>query len=111
MDVSLRQERKILKGMSRGFLVGGGIGAALGLSSGDDPPGFFSSSAEDKAIMGAALFGAVGTIVGFVVGAVTEYDVWGPVVPDARSRLGVSLAPVTGGRGGPLGVGLSIRLR
>lgn len=41
----------------------------LGIASGDDPDGLISFSAEEKALLGAVVFGAAGIVVGTVVGA------------------------------------------
>ncbi len=62
------------KGADRqGYYIGLGIGAVVGLimgsSSGDDDPnGWFAYSAGDKAMMTGLTVGAVGGIIGFIVG-------------------------------------------
>jgi hypothetical protein len=83
-------------------LVGGALaGGVLGLASGDDPPGWFSMTAGEKAGLGAVAFGALGGIGGLVIGALTKSDKWEQVPLD---RLRVSVVPTQRG----FGLGASI---
>lgn len=70
--VILKGRSNILKGMGLGTLIGGGFGGFLGLASGDDPPGWFSFTAGEKAAMGAIAFGAVGFLVGTIAGVASS---------------------------------------
>jgi len=71
--IELQGEDKI----GQGILIGGGVGAALGvaigLSSGDDPPskGWFTFryKAEDKALIYGCGLGLVGALIGLIAGA------------------------------------------
>lgn len=67
-QVVIAGKSKILQSMGMGVVVGAGIGAFIGLASGDDPPGFLSFSAGEKAAMLGTLFGGAGLIVGLTVG-------------------------------------------
>ncbi len=77
----VKGESKVLKSAGVGFLVGAGIGVALGFITGDDRPceqsyseGYnlipscISMSAETKAALGGMVFGAIGLTAGFVSG-------------------------------------------
>ena len=50
---------------AKGFFIGLGIGAAAGFIAGDDPPGFLSFSAADKALF----FSVPTSLIGLVIGA------------------------------------------
>jgi hypothetical protein len=54
-----------------GFCIGAGVGALIGLASGDDDPGktWFAYTAGEKALGGGILVGGAGAIVGLIVGA------------------------------------------
>lgn len=54
-----------------GFCIGAGVGALIGLASGDDDPNknFLAYSAGQKAVGGAILVGGVGAIAGLIAGA------------------------------------------
>jgi hypothetical protein len=58
-----------LEGLGIGLLTGALTGAALGASDGDDPPGWFSMTAAQKAKGGAVVLGGLGALVGPTVGA------------------------------------------
>jgi hypothetical protein len=69
--VIVRAKSGVLKSMGIGALVGGGVGAVVGLAGGDDPAGgWFRMSAGEKALAGAVVLGAGGMVVGLVVGIV-----------------------------------------
>jgi hypothetical protein len=62
-------KKSVEKGMLWGALSGAGIGVAGGLIAGDDPPGWLSFSAGEKAILGGFYGGVIGLLIGTVVGA------------------------------------------
>jgi len=68
--VTVGGESTVLESMGIGALIGGGVGALVGAAGGDDPPGFMSMSAGEKAALGSAALGAAGLVVGLVVGIV-----------------------------------------
>lgn len=106
MDVSVRQERRVLKGLGVGMLIGAGSGVIIGLASGDDEGTFFAFSAEEKAAMAGIGLGLVGGAVGLVVGAINTHDVWSSTLP---ANLDVAVLPLM--RDGGAGVHLSFALR
>jgi hypothetical protein len=66
--VVIKGKSNMLKGMGIGTAVGGGLGALIGFASGDDPPGFLSFTASEKAGAGAIVLGGLGFLVGTVAG-------------------------------------------
>ncbi len=91
-----RRWNPCLRGGAIGLLVGAGVGAVIGLASGDDPSGascFLICTASEKAAIGAVIFGGVGAIIGYVIASSGKHD-----------RLLVSVGPQRDGR---LGLGLS----
>ena len=83
------------KGAVIGFLVGALSGSVLGAASGDDPPGWFSFTAEEKVVMEAIGFGLVGGAIWSIVGAVLPAHHWEEIPLD---RVRVSFAPQRDGR-------------
>ncbi len=79
LEMSRGQRSNFLPGLGWGFLAGAVIGGVAGGASGDDPPGWFSMTAEEKAVGGAIVFGTMGALVGGIVGALTHRDRWEPV--------------------------------
>ena len=91
-----RRWNPCLRGGAIGLLVGAGVGAVIGLASGDEPPGtFWGITASGKAAIGAVIFGGVGAIIGYAIASSGKHD-----------RLVVSVAPQRDGR---FGLGLSVR--
>ncbi len=68
LHVIIKGKSNILSGMGEGLLLGGAIGGALGLLTGDDKSGFIRFTAAEKAGWGAIGFGAVGLIIGTITG-------------------------------------------
>ena len=108
IDVSIRSERHVLRGMGRGFLIGAASGLVLGLASGDDQGGFIAFTAEEKAAMLGAGLGLAGTVIGLVAGLATKHDVWSPGASIAP--VDVALIPLVGPAGPGLQMGLSLKL-
>ncbi len=93
-----RRWNPCLRGGAIGLLVGAGVGAVIGLASGDDPSGascFLICTASEKAAIGAVIFGGVGAIIGYVIASSGKHD-----------RLLVSVGPQRDGR---FGLGMSGR--
>lgn len=104
LDVSTGRRRHTLQGAGIGALAGVASGVLIGFSDGDDPPGFLSMTASEKAAFGGATLGVAGLAIGAVVGALKVSDRWTSV------PLGVAQATpsLQVGRGGPrLGVAVS----
>lgn len=107
MDVSIHPQRKVLKSVGVGLLVGAGTGALIGLASGDDDPQqWFAFSAEEKALMGGAMLGVTGAVVGLIVGLVRRSDVWSPMLP---GDVSLTVVPLVHERGAGLNVRLGLR--
>lgn len=70
------QKRNALEGFGSGFLIGGGIGAGIGLLGGesncDDAAGIYCIDRGGAAIIGAIVLGTPGALVGLISGASTE---------------------------------------
>ena len=93
-----RRWNPCLRGGAIGLLVGAGVGAVIGLASGDDPSGascFLICTASEKAAIGAVIFGGVGAIIGYAIACIGKHD-----------RLLVSVGPRRDGR---FGLGASVR--
>lgn len=73
-NVKVIKKSRVEKGMLWGGLICGGIGAVGGLIAGDDPPGFLSFRAVDKAKAFGLIFGFTGLFIGAIVGAVAGTD-------------------------------------
>ena len=105
MQVSIRQERRVLKGLRTGLLVGAASGLVLGLASGDDDNGFFEISAEEKAVVGAIILGLAGGVVGLIAGT-AQHDVWSS---DAPSNVNLSILPWVREHGAGFHIALTLR--
>lgn len=66
--LKFRKKNKPLNSTLGGMIGGAIFGGILGFATGDDEPGFFSFTKEEKAVMGAIFFGALGAIVGLIAG-------------------------------------------
>jgi hypothetical protein len=62
-----------LEGLGIGLLTGTLTGAVIGFADGDDPPGWFSMTAGQKAAMGGVAFGSLGGLAGTVAGAMNGH--------------------------------------
>ncbi len=83
-----------LRGGAIGLLVGAGVGAVIGLASGDDTPCWIACTASEKAAIGALGLGIVGAVIGYAIASSGEHG-----------RRFVSLGPQRDGR---FGLGLSV---
>ena len=84
-----------LRGGAIGLLVGAGVGAVIGLASGDDTPCWIACTASEKAAIGAVMFGAVGAVIGYAIASSGQHD-----------RLLVGVGPQRDGR---YGLGATVR--
>ena len=87
-ELKFRRKGKI--GMSLGIGAGAGLaaGAIVGYASGDDEPGFFSMTAEEKAIGSGILLFPVGAGIGAIVGTGrTKYPIHGELQNYTNYRM------------------------
>ncbi len=84
-----------LRGGAIGLLVGAGVGAVIGLASGDDTPCWIACTASEKATIGAVMFGAVGAVIGYAITSTGQHN-----------RLLMNVGPQRDGR---YGLGASVR--
>jgi len=104
LEVSQGRKSNALKGLGFGALIGGSIGAVLGLlaSTGESYENPCEGNAPACAAGGAAAFGVTGALVGLGIGALTKSERWEEVPLD---RLRVNIVPQRDGR---LALGLSV---
>ena len=81
-----------VKGGGVGLLAGAAFGAVVGFASGGDDSGILQISASEMAAIGAAAFGALGMIIGAVVGLATGGERWKEVSEPFRG-LTVGILP------------------
>jgi len=79
MEVSRGQHSGAGKGALFGFITGATAGALLGAASSSSSDSFFSPG--EGAVAGGFALGAVGALVGVIVGAGQHVDEWQPVSP------------------------------
>ncbi len=108
MEVATEGQRKVLKSVGVGLLVGALSGAAIGLASGDDEGTFLAFSAEEKAAMGGVALGLTGAVVGLIVGLVRRPDTWSPALP---KDLDLTVLPPVRNGGAGVQVGLTLRFQ
>jgi hypothetical protein len=63
------------RGAFTGFLIGAGTGVLIGLISGNDPPGFFSFTAWEKAEGAGFVLGSFGGLIGAITGSSAEVKI------------------------------------
>ncbi len=91
VDTSAGRVRHPWQGLGIGLLAGGAAGMVIGFADGDDPPQeFLSMTASDKALVGGAVLGALGGVVGLVAGSLIQSDRWQRTSP---AQLGMALGP------------------
>ena len=71
-SVVIRRKGATGRGFLYGAVIGLGSGAIPGLLSGNDPPGFISFTAGQKAIIGGFAGAIAGTIIGGIIGSVAK---------------------------------------
>ena len=108
METSTPGQRKVLKSVGIGFLVGAGTGVLIGLASGDDQGSFLAYTAEEKAAMAGVALGLTGAAVGLIVGLVRRQDVWSPALP---ANVDLTVLPFVRERGTGVHVGLALRFQ
>ena len=108
MEVATQGQRKVLKSVGVGLLVGALSGAAIGLASGNDQGTFLAFSAEEKAAMGGVALGVTGAVVGLIVGLVRRNDIWSPVLP---ANVDLTVLPLVREGGAGVQVGLTLRFQ
>ena len=102
VDVSRGRRTKKLKGAAIGLLSGASIGALVGYATYKEPPcrtsgGFcFDFGPEFEAAAGATMLGAVGVLVGTVVGSF-EREQWRPAPRTLLQDARFGVAPAHGG--------------
>ena len=72
--VRIVKKSRAWPGLGYGALAGALVGGIAGLSGGDDEGGFFSLSAEEKAVFLGVFLGGVFGLIGLVVGAASGTD-------------------------------------
>ncbi len=112
MEVSIQGtpgQRKVLKSVGVGFLVGSVSGVLVGLASGDDDPQrWFAYSAGEKAAIGGVALGLTGAAVGLIVGLVRRPGTWSPALP---KDLDLTVLPLVRNGGAGVQVGLTLRFQ
>jgi hypothetical protein len=73
-SIRVVKKAKVLKGLGLGILTGGVVGSVTGLLSGDDEPGWFSFTVEQKAFGLGVVFALMGGIIGGISGVITGID-------------------------------------
>ena len=106
MEVSTRGQRKVLKSVGVGFLVGAVSGVLIGFLSGDDQGSFLAFTAEEKAVIFGIGLGLTGAAAGLVVGLLRRPDVWSPTLP---ANVDLTILPVVRERGAGVHLGLALR--
>lgn len=94
--------RGALRGLGIGFAAGAVGGALLGLADGDDSGGIINFTAEEKALMGATVFGVTGGLLGAAIGAAAPGQLWEKVPFAGTASVGAT-------RDGGMAIGYSLR--
>lgn len=104
LEVSTARGRNTGQGAAIGGLIGLASGVLMGAASGDDPPGFFSFTAGDKALILGVGLAIPGLVIGALVGSQTISDRWTSVpVGAVQATPGLQVGP----GGARLGVAVS----
>jgi len=73
-EIKIVKKSRLWNGLGYGLLIGGGGGALVGFASGDDPPGWVSFTAPQKAMLCGVVFGGLGMILGAIGGGLSGID-------------------------------------
>ncbi|UCC73171.1 MAG: hypothetical protein JSV86_00990 [Gemmatimonadota bacterium] len=98
-----RGKSNFLPGLAYGALGGAVIVGSMMFLSGGDPDAYIGRTAEEKALIGAAVGGVLGAVLGGFFGALSHADRW-EEVPLDQLRVGIMPQP----RG--FSVGVSVKL-
>jgi len=85
--VVIVKKARVGEGIAIGGLLLGGSGALIGYTDGDDPPGWLSFTAGQKAALGGITLGLLGIVVGGIGGAFAGADISLPVDVTSEARL------------------------
>lgn len=66
--IKIRRKGNVSRGALFGAAGGAVVGFSVGILSGDDEPGFFSSTKEEKGGIGALLLAPIGSGIGALIG-------------------------------------------
>lgn len=69
--ILIYHKNRILRGLGMGLGSAAATGIFIGLIDGDDPPGWFSLTAEEKALLFSIILAVPGLIIGTTAGALT----------------------------------------
>jgi hypothetical protein len=72
--IVIKREGRFWSGLGYGALIGGGLGAVIGLASGDDTGGLFRLSAGAKALLLSIGLGIPAALAGGITGAIQGTD-------------------------------------
>ncbi len=87
LTIHLERESNIGKGLGIGLFSGAVAGILLGYGGGDDPPGWFSMTAGQKAALGGFVCGLTGMLVGTIVGATSSTHAIDIEYPDSNALV------------------------
>lgn len=104
LEVSTARRRNTGQGAAIGGLIGLTSGVLMGAASGDDPPGWFSFTAGEKALILGVGLAVPGLVIGALVGSQNMSDRW-TSVPLGAVKATPSLQ--VGPGGARLGVAVS----
>jgi hypothetical protein len=99
VQVSVGPQSRWAQGFLSGFALGGAGGALLGFASGNDKPGWFSMTSNEKAVFFGATFAFYGSLAGTITGSLISREGWANGRQPAREGS-IVVVPVVGRRSG-----------
>jgi len=72
--IIIEGESNFWEGAGYGAIAGAALGAMIGSASGDDPPGLFSMTKEEKTLTGVTCLTPIGAIIGGIAGSSNSID-------------------------------------